>query len=208
VDPTCTARFEAAVEVLADHGADVREVRLDWYPLVTFAGTVTVAGEAFAYHHDDLQARWNDYGRGARRALAMGALYDAADFVQAQRVRAFGVAEAGRLFERADVLVTPTIGLGAPLLDSDFWAMMAWTFTPAWNALGLPAMSVPMGLTDDGLPLGLQLIGPAFGEPAVLRVADAYQQHTDWHDLRPRLSLSTSSPVRAPDSSVPPAVPK
>jgi aspartyl-tRNA(Asn)/glutamyl-tRNA(Gln) amidotransferase subunit A len=193
VEPSCVARFDAAVDVLADHGADVVEVSLDWYALLTVAGSVTVAGEAFAYHRDDLRARWNEYGRGARRALAMGAFYDAGDFVQAQRVRAFGVAQARRLFERVDVLVTPTIGLGAPRLDSDFWAMMAWTFTPAWNALGLPAMSVPMGFSDERLPLGLQVIGPAFGEAEVLRVADAYQLHTDWHEQHPDPSTATVS---------------
>ena len=53
------------------------------------------------------------------------------------------------------------------------------------NALEVPAMSIPMGFTDDGLPLGLQLIGPWFGEADVLRVGDAYQQRTDWHERVP-----------------------
>ena len=57
--------------------------------------------------------------------------------------------------------------------------------TLAWNALEVPAMSIPMGFTDDGLPLGLQLIGPWFGEADVLRVGDAYQQRTDWHERVP-----------------------
>jgi aspartyl-tRNA(Asn)/glutamyl-tRNA(Gln) amidotransferase subunit A len=54
-------------------------------------------------------------------------------------------------------------------------------FTPYWNALGLPALTVPMGLTGEHLPVGLQIAGPAFHEDVVLRAGDAYQTVTDWH---------------------------
>ena len=64
------------------------EVRFDGYPVVKAAAMVTVAGESLAYHLKDLQSRFGDYGRAARASLSMGALYTAADYVQAQRVRA------------------------------------------------------------------------------------------------------------------------
>jgi aspartyl-tRNA(Asn)/glutamyl-tRNA(Gln) amidotransferase subunit A len=54
--------------------------------------------------------------------------------------------------------------------------------------LGLPGISVPCGFTGDGLPVGLQIVGKAFDEAGVLRVAHAYEQATDWHRRRPPLA--------------------
>jgi aspartyl-tRNA(Asn)/glutamyl-tRNA(Gln) amidotransferase subunit A len=58
-------------------------------------------------------------------------------------------------------------------------------FTPYWNAVGLPALTVPMGFNRDGLPLGMQICGRPFGEGAVFRAGDAYQSQTDWHMRAP-----------------------
>jgi Asp-tRNA(Asn)/Glu-tRNA(Gln) amidotransferase A subunit family amidase len=65
--------------------------------------------------------------------------------------------------------------------------MMPWTYTPAWNLLGVPAMSVPMGPIADGMPSGLQIIGGRFDDATVIRVADAYQHVTEWHTHVPDL---------------------
>jgi aspartyl-tRNA(Asn)/glutamyl-tRNA(Gln) amidotransferase subunit A len=59
--------------------------------------------------------------------------------------------------------------------------------TMPFNVLGLPGISVPCGFTGDGLPVGLQIIGKAFDEAGVLRIAHAYEQATDWHRRRPPL---------------------
>ena len=72
-----------AVRALEAAGGEVVEVTFDGYPLVTAAAMVTVAGEVLAYHLKDLQSRFGDYGREARAALAMGAFYNSADYVQA-----------------------------------------------------------------------------------------------------------------------------
>jgi aspartyl-tRNA(Asn)/glutamyl-tRNA(Gln) amidotransferase subunit A len=61
-------------------------------------------------------------------------------------------------------------------------------FTVTANLAGLPGISVPAGLSAEGLPLGLQLIGRPFDEATVLRVADAWQRITDWHTRRPPLA--------------------
>jgi aspartyl-tRNA(Asn)/glutamyl-tRNA(Gln) amidotransferase subunit A len=186
-DPACRDRFEDAVRALETAGAEIVEVRFDGYPIVTAAAMVTVAGESLAYHLKDLQTRFGDYGRAARASLSMGAFYSAADYVQAQRVRAWGLDTLRRVRRVCDVIVTPTIGLPAPRLTENFWAMMQWTYTPAWNLLGAPAMSVPMGPIAEGMPSGLQIIGGHFDEATVLRVADAFQHVTDWHTHVPEL---------------------
>lgn len=180
-DAACRDRFEAALAALERAGARLVDVRFDGYPLVNTAALVTSAAEAFAWHRNDLATRWADYGRGARHSLSMGALYGSADYVQAQKARAYGLATLRRVLGECDVIVTPTMGVPAPRLDEDFWTMMQWTYTPIWNLLGAPALSIPMGPIADGLPSGLQIIGGLFDDAKVLRVGDAYQRVTDWH---------------------------
>lgn len=184
-DAGCRDRFEDAVAALEQAGAKVFEIRFDAYPALTTAALLISAAESYAHHRADLRARPGDYGHAARHSLTLGALYGAADYVQAQKARAWGAAAFQRLLGECDVLVTPTLGQPAPPVDGDFWALMEWTYTPAWNLLGVPAMSVPMGPVDGGLPSGLQIVGARFDDATVLRVADAYQRVTDWHTQRP-----------------------
>jgi len=61
------------------------------------------------------------------------------------------------------------------------------SFTGIWNLTGFPALSVPCGFTSAGLPIGMQIVGRPFEEPAVFKVGDAYQQRTDWHTRRPAI---------------------
>jgi aspartyl-tRNA(Asn)/glutamyl-tRNA(Gln) amidotransferase subunit A len=71
---------------------------------------------------------------------------------------------------------------------------LEWNTRP-FNAYGLPAITVPCGFSRDGLPIGLQIAGPRFGEIQVLALAHAYQQATDWHNRRPPLEPDTKVPV-------------
>jgi len=92
------------------------------------------------------------------------------------------------LFETCDIVVTPTAGVGALELEGiDFATVISSVFTPVWNAVGNPAISVPMGFTSTGLPLGLQMAGRPFEDALVLNVAMAYQQETTWHLRQPEL---------------------
>jgi aspartyl-tRNA(Asn)/glutamyl-tRNA(Gln) amidotransferase subunit A len=180
-DPACRKRFDDAIGALERTGAEIVEVSFDGYPEINTAALLTSAAESFAYHRKNLQRRFDDYGRATRHSLSIGAFYNSSDYVQAQKVRAWGLATLRRVLGRCDVIVTPTIGLPAPRVTEDFWEMMEWTYTPAWNLLGTPAISIPMGPIGGGLPSGLQIIGARFDDETVLRVADAYQQVTGWH---------------------------
>jgi aspartyl-tRNA(Asn)/glutamyl-tRNA(Gln) amidotransferase subunit A len=93
------------------------------------------------------------------------------------------------LFETCDIVVTPTAGVGALALDGiDFASVIASVFTPVWNAVGYPAISVPMGFTAAGLPLGLQIAARPFEDASALNVGMAYQQRSQWHLMQPALS--------------------
>ncbi|WP_019930774.1 amidase [Nocardia sp. BMG111209] len=186
--PELEPALRAAIAELVAAGAEVVDVRLPLYDELTTTTMVGMTAEAYAYHRPDLRSRWLDYGAGTRQAVVAGALVNSGDYVQAQRVRRVGQRRIAEIFATVDLIVTPTSACGAPeveklTLDSIVDAL----HTPYWNALGNPAMSVPMGFTSDGLPLGLQIIGRPFEEATVLAAGYAYQQRTTWHRRLPPL---------------------
>lgn len=95
-------------------------------------------------------------------------------------------------FAKVDILVLPTKREPAPLITEtiDETHQRPPSNTSAFNHFGIPAITVPCGLSREGLPIGLQIVGPAYGESAVLAVAYAYQQATHWHTLQPPLIKS------------------
>jgi aspartyl-tRNA(Asn)/glutamyl-tRNA(Gln) amidotransferase subunit A len=94
-----------------------------------------------------------------------------------------------RLFEQVDILILPTKRAPAPTIAAtvDESYKRPPSNTAAFNQFGTPAISIPCGFSRDSLPIGLQIVGPSFGEPQVLAVAHAYQQATDWHTRHPNL---------------------
>ncbi|MTD54429.1 amidase [Amycolatopsis pithecellobii] len=186
--PELAPALEAAVGELTAAGATVVDVRLPLYDELTSATMIGLTAEAYAYHRPDLRSRWLDYGAGTRLAVATGALVSAGDYVQAQRVRRAGQRQVSAVFDDVDLILTPTSACGAPEVDKlTLDDIVGALHTAYWNALGNPAMSVPMGFTGDGLPLGLQIIGRPFDEAAVLAAGYAYQQRTSWHLRTPAL---------------------
>lgn len=188
VDAEVEASGRTAISVLEGLGASVREVSL---PLIAEAPTAVTAimlPEALAYHRKWMEERPDDYGDDVRYRLEMGATFLAVHHVQAQRFREMIVNSwRDEVFDRVDVLAMPaTMAAAFPIERSD----LSVTFslirnTNPLNLLGVPAISVPCGLTASGLPAGLQLAGRWWDEATVLRAAFAYEQATTWHTLAP-----------------------
>jgi len=96
------------------------------------------------------------------------------------------------------ILAMPTAVIPSVPIDTGT-VMVGDREVVGWRALGQltrlacftgqPAISIPCGFTEDGLPIGLQLLGPWFEEPLLLQVADAFEQATEWHKRRPELSV-------------------
>jgi aspartyl-tRNA(Asn)/glutamyl-tRNA(Gln) amidotransferase subunit A len=130
--------------------------------------------------------------------LEVGLHVSAHDYLQAMRLRARATRTfVDEVFARVDVLVAPTIPEPAPTLaavkagspDEIVHRMGRFSrLTRPWNALGLPALSVPCGFTADGRPVGLQLVGRPFDEATLLRAGHAYEQTAGWWRRRPALA--------------------
>ncbi|NKC00911.1 MAG: Asp-tRNA(Asn)/Glu-tRNA(Gln) amidotransferase subunit GatA [Pseudomonadales bacterium] len=144
---------------------------------------------------EDLYQRSRSEGFGAevkRRILtgtyALSVGYYDAYYLKAQKIRRLIANDFAQAFTEVDVLLAPTTLGGAFAQDSltqDPVAMYQQDkFTVPTSLAGLPALSMPCGFAD-GLPVGAQLIGPAFREDLILGLADAYQSETDWHHLHP-----------------------
>jgi aspartyl-tRNA(Asn)/glutamyl-tRNA(Gln) amidotransferase subunit A len=95
-----------------------------------------------------------------------------------------------RFLEEFDLLITPSTPVVAPPIegpDAIEQARLLTRFTAPFNLTGLPALSLPCGFSAEGLPIGMQIVGRPWAEAAVLRLAQAYEQATDWHKRRPDL---------------------
>ncbi len=184
------AALDAAAQLLQKLGATVVEVALppnDHFQAV--ARTISPA-ESFAIHQDDLRKRPEMYARVTRERLMLGGFVTAAQYVQAQRLRRILTAKVASLFEECDALLTAVIPGPAPLLaetDDGPWRKTQ-PISSAFNATGQPALALPCGFAANGLPLSAQIVGRAFNEEIVLRVAHAYEQAAGWTSRRPALA--------------------
>jgi aspartyl-tRNA(Asn)/glutamyl-tRNA(Gln) amidotransferase subunit A len=205
-------RIREALTVLERMGASLREVSLPNLPLSVPAYYVVAPAECSSnlarydgvrFGHRckdprDLQdlyrrSRGEGFGAEVKRRIMTGtyvlsAGYYDAYYLKAQRVRQLIAADFKRAFGEVDVLVGPTsptaaFRIGAKTADP-ITMYLNDIYTIGANLAGLPALSVPCGFVD-GLPVGLQIVGPHFAEARILNVAHRYQLETDWHRKAP-----------------------
>ena len=176
--PELLKSLDDAVGKLQDLGAIVEEVRIPDFDLFRACSKVIVAAEAFAVHERNLRRRPRDYGLLTYARLVAGVGVTAADLVHAVRVRHKLVEAVRAILSRYDGLITSTAWGEAPLLgptDKSKPPPMVGSPTIIGNLTGLPAISVPIGLSERGLPFGLQIFGRPFEEARVLQIAAALE---------------------------------
>ena len=190
---------EAALAVLKSAGASIVPVALPHMDAVSTYGAVVSRSEAAAIHAEWMRRRPGDYSIHLSARLYGGFAIPAHLYVEALSRRGpILKAFADAVFGAVDVFVAPTIKTRVPTLaETDIDSGRPGTIdafnalsvsTRAINYLGLPSVSVPCGLDQKGLPIGLMIQGRPFGEGRILRVADAYQRLTDWHARKPPLA--------------------
>lgn len=191
------AVFDDAVSDLGAAGIDFMQFEVPHYEALHNGAFMALQAEAFSWHRHQLRDKWSEYGRPTRLTIAQGALISAGDLVKIERVRQIArKAVLDQMDELGvEMLLSPTTGYAAtPFQGADRKATsLTAMHTPAWNSTGFPALSVPMGFDQDGLPCGLQIIGRPFKDDVVLRLGHLYQQLTDWHTRVPTEHASSLS---------------
>ncbi len=199
-DPAVTNALEHALDVLRSLGAVLDDVRLR--PAKQYSDVkVTIAeSELFNVHADTLRTRPGDFGEDFLGRVLGAVLISGGDYVEAQRERRLMLQEFDAAYHRFDAFVTATVPAPAPSFGvwrtEHFWQKAS--FTTPFNVSGGPALSVCMGFSPAGLPLGLQIAGRPFDEATVLRIGHAYERETPWRAKRPVLQPGAAAPALPP----------
>ena len=217
LDPRVEAAVRAAVDVLKSRGAEIVPVSLPhteyavavYYliaPAEACSNLARYDGVKYGYRADqpgnlrDMYERTRSEGFGPevkRRIMlgtyALSAGYYDAYYKKASQVRTLIRRDFTEAFKACDLILTPTapapaFRLGEKLSDP-LSMYLSDIFTIPTNLAGLPGLSLPCGLSDDGLPIGLQIIGNFFEEEKVLQAAYCYERATDWRQNKPTLKL-------------------
>lgn len=197
VQPQVADAVARAVEVLQSEGATLVPVEISDLDGVLECMLAIAMSEAATYHGSSLRKTPGLFGDETRLLLEAGEMIPATTYIDAQRGRAAIKQAFNRALRDVDVLVTPTqpstalkIGQKVSKIKSREESVFGVSarFCAPFNISGLPAASVPCGLSSEDLPIGLQIVGKAFDEATVLKVADAYERRTKWHLRYPAIA--------------------
>ena len=189
LDPEVASAFEQALSVLSTM-SDISEINLE----VPTDRTLQKA-ESYAYHCEFVRQSPELYQPETLRRIRTGEGISPEDAARCKRELQEARKQIASVFNDVDLLITPTTPTPAPVI-SELKAnpdllrpreLALLRNTRPMNVWGLPAISVPCGFTQSGLPIGLQIIGPHGGESEVLQLAHAYEQATAWHQHLPNL---------------------
>ena len=200
LDPEVEAAVRKAIDTLVELGAEVRDVSL---PSMEYAGALRIAGmaDSVVTHEPYLESNREDYGPTVLYPPLAGQFVLGRDYSKALKLQRIIKEEYAQVLQDVDFLVTPSAPVAAWRIDSETvniagtdypvrgpGAGMTSRCTSPSNATGLPAMSVPCGFTQAGLPIGVQLIGRPFEEPLLLRVAHGYEAVSPSRGRRPAVA--------------------
>lgn len=183
-DPEILRAVQRAAQVFEELGAIVEPVSFPRGEEAYQANTLMVASDAAAFHRQRLEESPEGFGRDVRSRLMSGRAFTSTEYSLARRTQAEIYRQSELFFKRYDILITPTTAVPAPPIegpDAIVQARLLTRFTAPFNLTGQPAISVPCGFSPDRLPIGMQLIAPAWQEKRLLRAAYAYEQATEWH---------------------------
>ena len=215
LEPQIEAAIRTACDKLSALGAEVEEFTMPMIEYAVPAYYIIASAEAssnlsrydgikYGYHPDSfddledlyLTARSDGFGLEVKRRIMLGTFalssgYYDAYYQKALKVRAMIREAFDGAFAKYDAIISPVAPTTAPRLGdslSDPLAMyLSDIYTVSVNLVGIPAISLPCGFDDGGMPVGMQLLGNMMSEEKLVNLAYAYQQHTDWHKQTPGL---------------------
>ena len=199
LDSEVEAAVRKAISALEELGVEAREVTI---PSMKYAGALRIAGmaDSIVAHEPYLEKAREDYGPTVLYRTLAGQFVLGRDYAKALKVQRIIKEDYARVLQDVDFLVTPSAPVAAWRIDSETitiggteypvrgpGAGMTARCTSPSNATGLPAMSVPCGFNQGGLPIGLQLIGRPFEEQLLFQVADGYEAVSPSRNRKPAL---------------------
>lgn len=215
IDKEVEKSVRDAIDLLKNLGAETVEISLPhteyavacYYILAPSEASANLArydGVKYGYRTEKSQdlleeyekTRQEGFGPEVKRRIMLGtyalsAGYYDAYYLKAQKIRRLIKEDFDRAFKKVDVIITPVsptpaFKLGEKLNDP-LKMYLSDIFTISANLAGLPGISLPSGLSKQGLPIGLQILAGPFEEEKILQVAYTYEQNTDWHKKNPRV---------------------
>jgi aspartyl-tRNA(Asn)/glutamyl-tRNA(Gln) amidotransferase subunit A len=215
IDPEVKAQIEKAIDWYKDQGCEIVDISLPhselavpvYYIVATAEASSNLArfdGVRYGHRSDEAKdamslftkSRGEGFGDEVKRRIILGTYvlssgYYDAYYLRAQKVRRRILGDFEKAFERVDAILTPTSPTAAfkrgERADNPLAMYLSDVYTISVNLAGLPAISIPSGFTESGLPIGLQVIGKAFGEADMFAIAHAFEQGHDYHKTMPAL---------------------
>ena len=215
IDPEVKAAVEQAIEWYAKQGCEIVDVSLPhsdlavsvYYIVATAEASSNLArfdGVRYGHRSPDVsdaytlftKSRGEGFGEEVKRRIILGTYvlssgYYDAYYLRAQKVRRLILGDFEKAFEQVDAILTPTSPTPAFKLgeraDDPLSMYLSDIYTISVNLAGLPAISIPAGFTSSGLPIGLQVIGKAFGEAEMFAVANVFEKAHDYTRQTPKL---------------------
>ena len=198
IDPAVRPFLDESIAVFRACGAEIVPVTLpESIELAAPLGALLLAVEGAASHSNWIRERFGGYGAAQYARMAPGLYYPATRYLEARNLRARVLSDfVAAAFETADLFHAPSVPILVPTIaESDLGGDPRFNefvgrftgYSRPFNYMGLPALCLPVGLDDRGLPVGFQLVGRPFDEALLLRAGRAYERESAWTQLTPPL---------------------
>jgi len=224
MDEDVARKINAAVQVCRDAGAEIVDISLPHtdYAIATYYIVATAEASANLARFDGVRygkriagedpidmyekTRSAGFGNEVKRRIILGTYvlssgYYDAYYLKAQKVRSLIRRDFDQAFTKCHAILTPATPSAAfkfgEKTDDPLQMYLSDIFTVTANLAGICGMSVPCGFTENNLPVGLQILGPAFREDQLFRVGYAYEQAASWRDKQPKLSVDQAGGKRS-----------
>lgn len=187
-DPEVISAVRRAATVFEELGARVEAVDLSQGREAAQMNALMTTSDAAAFHRDRLRDHPHQFGADVLARMERGAQFTSTEYILARRFQSEWRRRLERLFEQFDLLLTPATPITAPViegLDAIEAARQLTRCTAPFNLAGLPALSLPCGLSAAGLPIGLQIVAAPWNEARALRAGRAFENATQWHRQTP-----------------------
>lgn len=186
VHPSARPAFEQALAAIRETGAKLIETKLPDFPYREVTSTIILSEGASVFEPLITSEKIDELADPYQIAGLKAALeIPARDYLKAMRIRTLVQQKVRSMFGELDILLAPSRG-PAPKISEPIDRSGLNALTPAGNLAGLPALSLPCGFAD-GMPVAIQLVGPAFSENVLLAMGKEFQTRTDWHRKRPKV---------------------